>query len=346
MEAVAEGDAELRPAVGARARRSRSATARSTTSASIGSTADIKTTQYANAPPGFLYPGDAGFDERQRGHEEPLVQFSPRVGFAWDPAGDGRMSIRAGYSLAYDFVNAQFHLNTSVAPPFNAEARVDEPGRWLRRSLARHGQRELLPVHDRTELGVPAHRAVHLDPAGHQAAAATVVEPERAAADRQRPGRVGDLHRHATPIDCGTCARSTPASTSRDRARCRPPTGPQFFPVCSVNTNLDQRRLLTMADYPDGKYLGSTDEHTALGTQKYNGILLSVQRRLISGFSVAAQLHAVEVHGSSDAGRHHAQRQLRLRGSEQYRLRLRCVRLGSPSPLQPDRERRDAAVRQ
>ena len=37
------------------------------------------------------------------------------------------MSIRTGYSLAYDFVNAQFHLNTSVAPPFNAEARVTNP---------------------------------------------------------------------------------------------------------------------------------------------------------------------------------------------------------------------------
>jgi hypothetical protein len=65
-------------------------------------------------------------------------------------------------------------------------------------------------------------------------------------------------------------------------------TGPQFFPVCSVNTNLDQRRKLTMADYADGKYLGATDEHIALGIQKYHGMLLGVQRRMVNGFSVSA----------------------------------------------------------
>ena len=86
--------------------------------------AGTRTTQYANAPPGFLYPGDAGFTNGNAGMENHWWQFSPRVGFAWDPNGDGRMSIRTGYSLAYDFVNAQFHLNTSVAPPFNAEARI------------------------------------------------------------------------------------------------------------------------------------------------------------------------------------------------------------------------------
>ena len=43
-------------------------------------------------------------------------------------------------------------------------------------------------------------------------------------------------------------------------------TGPQFFPVCSVNTNLDQRRELTMADYADGKYWAPR-QHTALGIQ-------------------------------------------------------------------------------
>ena len=79
-----------------------------------------RTTIYRNAPPGFLYPGDPGFVNGQAGMNDKWWQFSPRVGFAWDPTGEGRMSIRSGYSLGYDFVNAQFHLNTSVAPPWRS----------------------------------------------------------------------------------------------------------------------------------------------------------------------------------------------------------------------------------
>ncbi len=120
---------------------------------------NIKTTQYANAPPGFLYPGDDGFVNDKAGMKDNLWQFSPRVGFAWDPAGDGTMSIRTGYSLGYDFVNAQFHLNTSVAPPFNAEARVTNPVGGFDDPWRGTGNENVLPVHDRTELAVPADRA-------------------------------------------------------------------------------------------------------------------------------------------------------------------------------------------
>ena len=210
---------------------------------------NIKTTQYANAPPGFLYPGDDGFENGKAGMKNNLLQFSPRVGFAWDPAGDGRMSIRTGYSLAYDFVNAQFHLNTSVAPPFNAEARVTNPVGGFDDPWRGTGNENFFPFTTGPNSVVPVDRAVHLDPVRHQAAAAAVVEPQRAAADRQRPGRVGDLHRHATPIGCGTCARSTPASTSRARARCRPPPG-RSSSRCARSTRTSiSAACLTMADY-------------------------------------------------------------------------------------------------
>ena len=126
VEVLAQGHVELRPAVGAGPaaadpeRRHLQLQRRSLPERRAHH-------PYTNAPPGFLYPGDAGFVNDKAGIKDRWLQFSPRVGFAWDPAGDGRMSVRTGYSLAYDFVNAQFHLNTSVAPPFNAEARVTNP---------------------------------------------------------------------------------------------------------------------------------------------------------------------------------------------------------------------------
>ena len=43
-----------------------------------------------------------------------------------------------------------------------------------------------------------------------------------------------------------------------------------------------------MQNYADGKYLGVVDEHTALGYQKYSGLLLSVQRRSTNGLTASA----------------------------------------------------------
>jgi hypothetical protein len=83
-----------------------------------------KTSQFSNAPPGFLYPGDEGFANGKAGMNNHWNQWSPRVGVSWDPTGSGLTVVRGGYSLAYSFINAQFHLNTSVAQPWGAEVRL------------------------------------------------------------------------------------------------------------------------------------------------------------------------------------------------------------------------------
>ncbi|HEV2380353.1 MAG TPA: TonB-dependent receptor [Terriglobia bacterium] len=50
------------------------------------------------------------------------ANFSPRAGLAYDPFGDGKSSIRAGYSLAYQPLHERSLLGQSSNPPFDIQA--------------------------------------------------------------------------------------------------------------------------------------------------------------------------------------------------------------------------------
>jgi len=249
--------------------------------------AGTRTTQYANAPPGFLYPGDPGFTNGNAGMENHWWQFSPRVGFAWDPNGDGRMSIRTGYSLAYDFVNAQFHLNTSVAPPFNAEARTDNPVGGFDNPWLGTGNENFFPFTTGPNSPFPLTGPYISIPSD-------IRVPRQQSWNVSVQRQVGDdLAVSATYLGSYSdrlwnVLSLNPGVYIPGACTLQTPSGPQAFNPCSTTATLNNRRVLTMQNFDTGKYLGVVDEHTALGYQKYNGLLLSVQRRTVNGISAGA----------------------------------------------------------
>lgn len=80
--------------------------------------AGTRSTVIPTAPPGFSYPGDPGFPGKA-GLDRHLDYFEPRVGFAWDPAGNGKTAIRGGAGIAHDFIRQDLHQNTATVAPFN-----------------------------------------------------------------------------------------------------------------------------------------------------------------------------------------------------------------------------------
>ncbi len=80
---------------------------------------------YVNAPAGMFFYGDPqtppAFTSRH------LADFAPRLGAIWDPAGNGRMTIRAGYGLFYDYPEEFYFDRFADDAPFGSSIDIPRP---------------------------------------------------------------------------------------------------------------------------------------------------------------------------------------------------------------------------
>jgi hypothetical protein len=97
-----------------------------------------QSTVVPDAPPGILFPYDAGVTRGLAPAD--LNNFGPRIGLAWDVFGNGKTSVRAGYGMYFESVNADSlaqenppyagfanAYNGNIADPFGSTGQTAPP---------------------------------------------------------------------------------------------------------------------------------------------------------------------------------------------------------------------------
>ena len=80
----------------------------------------LQSKRFVNAPLGMVFPGDPGAPKGTNFPDK--TNFAPRFGFAWDPRGNGRTSVRGGIGLFYDILKGEDNLQFNGQPPFVSNA--------------------------------------------------------------------------------------------------------------------------------------------------------------------------------------------------------------------------------
>lgn len=85
----------------------------------------VQSTVFPVAPRGVLFPGDTNVPFAAMNSN--YNRFAPRFGFAWDPTGKGKFSVRGGYGMFWSQIRQQANNQPSNSQPFAAKFTFNAP---------------------------------------------------------------------------------------------------------------------------------------------------------------------------------------------------------------------------
>ena len=243
----------------------------------------VHSSVYINAPAGLLFPGDPGIPKNKYTNNH-LNHFAPRVGFAWDPTGNGRTTIRAAYGLAYDFPAMWAYHGSTTGAPYGTVVTLANPIGGFDNPWQGYPGGNPFPSTPNPNSVFPTTVAYINYPPGMKT---PYVHQWNLSMQRQvgtdwlvSANYIGSSTIHiAGALEVNPVIYLPGASCVINAVTYSP---------CSSTSNTNQRRELYLQNSAEGKYYGPIIEVDDGGTSNYNGLLLSVQRRQSHGLTVQA----------------------------------------------------------
>ena len=272
-------------------------------------TQNVRSTYYQNAPAGLVFSGDPQYGCGNSFNCPKWNKFFPRVGLAWDPMGDGRMTIRLGYgmfgdrmsmlSLSQEQFGAPFGNTVSVAGANLSNPWANYPGGAG--GLLPPGQNPMAILAARSGFGFAAKDVPFVTLGQYISSPLTDFKPtyvnQYNISIQKQLGKdwllsanllgTGTIHmvsgrylNPATFLGLGPCTLQQVNSAGQ--------VVPVNYTTCSTPANQNFRRPLYMQDPLKGQYYAGVSSVDDGGTATYHGLNLSAQKRLSHGINVLA----------------------------------------------------------
>jgi len=241
---------------------------------------------YLNAPAGLIVPGDSQYTIGNAPEGSRLAKFVPRIGAVWDPFGDGKMTLRAAYGQFTDRQYIQSYTSYGTNPPVGDTVTLS--GVPINNPWASYAGGNPFPLAVNKNLNFPTFGNYLTAPFNYKP---PYMNQWNVSLQRQigsdlllTVNYVGNNIIHLT-----TGTQLNPAQfLGLGACTIQGPAGPVNYPVCSTTANTNQRRVLYRQNPVAGQYYSGVNLLDDGGTGTYDGLYVSVQKRLSHGFSALA----------------------------------------------------------
>ena len=237
-------------------------------------TANRHSAIYTNAPAGLMFEGDEGFPGRSNTFGN-WKQFAPRVGFVWDPKGDGTQTLRVATGMFYESPKLWQYGRFPLNAPFGNTVTINNPASF-ENPWGNYAGGNPFP----TPNPVPAN-FVFPTQGSFVNMPLNVKVPRMLQYNVSYQRQVlGHVLVSATYI--GNRSSHIWAGKELNPA--------QYIPGASTTTNTNQRRLLYLLNPSQGQYYADVPTTDDGASGYYNGLLVSIQKRLSNHWSLSTNL--------------------------------------------------------